>query len=101
MFIWATIVLLSSILIYILGDLFFENDGVNYKLYFQYLFITSIILYILAFIFKVFGKLVKPFTKNRCTKCGTPIPKGHIYCLKHERDVIEETRKIMEKTWSK
>jgi hypothetical protein len=101
MFKLATIVLGLAILIYIICDLYANSIQFDYKSLSKNLIFLSLALYLLAIIIKLLGKLFKPFMQNKCIKCGEPIPKGHIYCSKHERELADETRKTLEKTWSK
>lgn len=101
MFKLATAVLGLAILVYILGDMFSDKTTFNYQLLSKNLIFLSVVLYILAIIVKIFSHILKPFSKTKCIKCGTPISKGHLYCLKHEQELADETRKTLEKTWSK
>jgi hypothetical protein len=95
----ATIILLISLLLWVMGDLVFHDK--TYQTYFYYLFIASLALYAIGIIMKIGGKLLKPFMTNKCSRCGTPIPKGHIYCSTHDRDIHDETREKLEATWKK
>ena len=99
MFTFATIILLISLLLWVLGDLVFHDKTGTYQTYFRYLFIASLALYAIGIIMKIGGKLFKPFMTNKCTRCGTPIPKGHIYCSTHDRDIHDEAREKLEETW--
>lgn len=101
MFKLATAVLGLAIIIYIVGDMFSDKISFNYQLFSRNLIFLSIALYILAIIIKIFSRILKPFSKTKCIKCGTPIPKGHLYCRKHEQELADKTRKNLENTWSK
>jgi len=97
----ASILFIASLLLWIIYD--FRFRGINQSLYIisKILFFISLFLFAIALIIKI-GKIVsKPFTKNRCKRCDAIIPKGHIYCSEHEKEVADEAREVLEQTWTK
>ena len=101
MFTIATIVFIASLLVWSLGDLVYKDTTGIFRTYFRVLFVGSLILYALAIIFKIGGRLFRPFMKNKCVRCGESIPEGHIYCSTHEREITDETREKLEETWKR
>lgn len=101
MFTIATIVFIASLLVWALGDLVYHDTTGIFATYFHVLFLGSIMLYAIAIVMKIGGKIFKPFMKNKCIRCGATIPEGRIYCSTHEREITDETREKLEETWKR
>ena len=44
-----------------------------------------------------FGRARAAVARSRCTRCGTPIPRGDVYCRQHFRDTIDHMRDTLRK----
>lgn len=97
----ASILFIASLLCWIMCDLRFRGSNQSLFLISKILFFVSLFLFAMALIIKI-GKIIsKPFAKNKCKRCDAVIPKGHIYCSVHEKEVADEAREILEQTWTK
>lgn len=97
----AAVLFIISLLIWIANDIY--SKGSNTKLFFlsKISFFISLAFFGIAILIKIGKTVAKPFVKNRCIRCNAIIPKGHIYCSIHEKEIADETREVLEQTWSK
>jgi predicted nucleic acid-binding Zn ribbon protein len=53
---------------------------------------AGIVLILASLVLRMMSPVAKQITKSHCAACGRPVARGHIYCLDHLQETVNQTR---------